>query len=105
MGMQRSGRRVHGGWAVALIVVASFAMTFAPAWAFQATPTASPYVPRQDLATLEGTITADGSSTVYPITDEAGLLFHELADGVRVEADFSGTGGGFLAFCAGETDI
>lgn len=47
-----------------------------------------------------GGITADGSSTVYPITVEAARRA-----GVAIDVKFSGTGGGFRRFCAGETDI
>lgn len=45
-------------------------------------------------------ITADGSSTVYPITLEAARRGN-----VEVDVSFSGTTGGFRRFCAGETDI
>lgn len=71
----------------------------------EATPPPSPVAATPDLASLKGRIIADGSSTVWPITDEVGILFQERADGVRVEVDFSGTGGGFRKFCDGETDI
>ena len=56
-------------------------------------------------ADLSGTITIDGSSTVYPITEAVAEEFQlENAD-VKVPTAFSGTGGGFKKFCAGETDI
>ncbi|MDZ5696769.1 PstS family phosphate ABC transporter substrate-binding protein [Chelativorans sp. M5D2P16] len=45
-------------------------------------------------------ITADGSSTVYPITVEAARRA-----GVEIDVSFSGTTAGFRRFCAGETDI
>ncbi len=45
-------------------------------------------------------ITADGSSTVYPITGEAARRHN-----AEIEVSFSGTTGGFRRFCAGETDI
>jgi phosphate transport system substrate-binding protein len=55
---------------------------------------------------LSGTIEADGSSTVFPITaamaEEFGI---ETRGGVNVNVGQSGTGGGFKRFCAGETDI
>jgi phosphate transport system substrate-binding protein len=73
-----------------------------------ATPSSStplPYEPRTDLSSLAGAISVDGSSTVYPITDEAALRFMDLADDVRITVAFSGTGGGFAKFCNGETDI
>ncbi len=68
-------------------------------------PVILPYEPRLDLSTLGGTITADGSSTVYPITDEAAIQFMDFAGGVEIAVDFSGTGGGFTLFCNGETDV
>lgn len=55
-------------------------------------------------ATAE-TIAIDGSSTVYPIMQQAARRFlrqHREAD-VRVQ--FSGTTAGFRAFCAGTTDL
>lgn len=51
-------------------------------------------------------IKIDGSSTVYPITEKIVQQFNaENAKDVDVTANFSGTGGGFKKFCAGETDI
>ena len=71
----------------------------------QAQPTVAPYVPPPDLGNIGGTITIDGSSTVFPITDEVRLRFQELAGDVEVEAEFRGTGGGFGRFCDAEIDI
>jgi phosphate transport system substrate-binding protein len=51
-------------------------------------------------------IKIDGSSTVYPITKEIVEQYktseRETAD---ITVDFSGTGGGFKKFCAGQTQI
>jgi len=48
----------------------------------------------------------DGSSTVYPVTEAAIREFETTrTDNVRFITEFSGTGGGFKKFCAGETDI
>jgi phosphate transport system substrate-binding protein len=49
-------------------------------------------------------ISADGSSTVYPLTREAARRFAR-ANGDVVSVLFSGTTAGFRRFCAGETDI
>ncbi|MEM8503699.1 MAG: PstS family phosphate ABC transporter substrate-binding protein [Cyanobacteria bacterium P01_D01_bin.1] len=50
--------------------------------------------------------TIDGSSTVYPITLEMVERFQQQkTDGPEISVAFSGTGGGFEKFCAGETDI
>lgn len=54
---------------------------------------------------LTGTIKADGSSTVYPITEAVAEEFGKAAPGTHVTVGISGTGGGFKKFCAGETDI
>jgi phosphate transport system substrate-binding protein len=91
-----------------------FAMLFLPVWgvlgadAQESTPAAPvilPYEPRVDLSSLEGKIVVDGSSTVYPITDEAAIQFMDFAGDVEIEVAFSGTGGGFTLFCNGETDV
>ncbi len=49
-------------------------------------------------------IKADGSSTVYPLTERAASDFQK-SSGKRVTVAVSGTGGGFKKFCNGETDI
>ncbi|NEP18179.1 MAG: PstS family phosphate ABC transporter substrate-binding protein [Leptolyngbya sp. SIO4C1] len=51
-------------------------------------------------------ISIDGSSTVYPISDEMAKQFQfEYPDAPPIAVSFSGTGGGFEKFCAGATDI
>jgi phosphate transport system substrate-binding protein len=51
-------------------------------------------------------IKIDGSSTVYPITDAIAKDFQKnQGKKVSITVEFSGTGGGFKKFCAGETDI
>jgi phosphate transport system substrate-binding protein len=54
---------------------------------------------------LSGTIRADGSSTVAPLTETAAELFQEENSEVQVTVGTAGTSGGFEKFCAGETDI
>ncbi len=54
---------------------------------------------------LSGSVKIDGSSTVYPITEAVAEEFQAANSGVQVSAAFSGTGGGFKLFCAGDTDI
>lgn len=49
-------------------------------------------------------MTADGSSTVLPITAAAAEDFHRLS-GTSVSVWISGTGGGFKRFCTGQTDV
>ena len=54
---------------------------------------------------VSGTILVDGSSTVAPITSAVAEEFQRENPDVRVPVGISGTGGGFKAFCIGETDI
>jgi phosphate transport system substrate-binding protein len=56
-------------------------------------------------APVAGTVTIDGSSTVYPITAAVAEDFQAANPDARVTVGFSGTGGGFKKFCVGETDI
>ncbi|MDK3158260.1 PstS family phosphate ABC transporter substrate-binding protein [Kamptonema cortianum] len=52
-------------------------------------------------------IEIDGSSTVFPVTQAVAAAFQQTEKGSNAQLDlrFSGTGGGFKKFCAGETDI
>jgi phosphate transport system substrate-binding protein len=55
---------------------------------------------------ISGTVQADGSSTVFPLTEAVAEEFGlEAGSGVRFVLGQSGTGGGFKRFCAGETDL
>lgn len=54
---------------------------------------------------LSGTIDADGSSTVFPITEAIAEEFSIANNDVRVSVGTSGTGGGFKRFVKGETAI
>jgi phosphate transport system substrate-binding protein len=56
-------------------------------------------------AALAGKVEIDGSSTVYPISQAVAEEFMRTNTGVSVTVAFSGTGGGFKRFCAGETDV
>ncbi|WP_103174513.1 PstS family phosphate ABC transporter substrate-binding protein [Paracoccus sp. SY] len=55
-------------------------------------------------AAQEATVTVDGSSTVFPVSEAMAEEFQN-ATGTRVTVGSSGTGGGFKKFCRGETDI
>ena len=59
---------------------------------------------RTDYSSLTGEIRVDGSSTVFPISEAVAEDFSNESD-VRVNVAFSGTGGGFEAFCRGEIQI
>lgn len=54
---------------------------------------------------LAGTITIDGSSTVFPISEAMAEEFQIANPDVRITVGASGTGGGFEKFCNGETQI
>jgi len=56
-------------------------------------------------AELRGTISIDGSSTVYPITEGVAEEFSKKNPQVKITVGISGTGGGFKRFTKGETDI
>jgi phosphate transport system substrate-binding protein len=60
--------------------------------------------PSASAAALTGEIAIDGSSTVYPLAEAVAEEFQNANSGVQVTVAFSGTGGGFKKFCAGETD-
>jgi phosphate transport system substrate-binding protein len=91
------GRLAATGAVVAALAVPGLAS------AQDATP--APYSPGTDLGALSGSITSDGSSTVFPIMEALAEEFNGQASNVQVTVDVSGTGGGFERFCAGETDI
>ena len=51
-------------------------------------------------------VKVDGSSTVFPITQEIAKQFQAVpSNKAQIAVAISGTGGGFEKFCAGETDI
>jgi len=52
-----------------------------------------------------GQVAVDGSSTVYPMSNTAAELLKEENPAIQTSVGFSGTGGGFEKFCAGQTDI
>ena len=54
---------------------------------------------------LRGTVSLDGSSTVFPISEAIAEEFNAVQPRVRVTVGVSGTGGGFKKFLAGEIDI
>ena len=58
------------------------------------------------LNALSGTVSLDGSSTVFPVSEAMAEEFQKATNGaVRVTVGISGTGGGFKKFCNDETDI
>ncbi len=50
-------------------------------------------------------LTIDGSSTVFPLTQEALRRFQRANPGHSIDLAFSGTTAGFRRFCSAETDI
>ena len=54
---------------------------------------------------LSGRVTVDGSATVLPLSKAMAEAFRESNPAVQFAVEFSGTGGGFKKFCAGQIDI
>ena len=77
----------------------------APAQPTEGTPPTEGETPPATEVALSGEIAIDGSSTVYPITSAVAEEFQKLHQDLRITVGFSGTGGGFEKFIAGETDI
>jgi phosphate transport system substrate-binding protein len=58
------------------------------------------------LEQLSGTVSIDGSSTVYPVTEAVAEEFQNAtSQRVKITVGISGTGGGFKKFTRGEIDI
>lgn len=55
--------------------------------------------------TASGSISIDGSSTVYPVTEAVAEEYRAEAPDVKVTVGVSGTGGGFKKFTRGDIDI
>ncbi|MBB6444932.1 PstS family phosphate ABC transporter substrate-binding protein [Bacillus benzoevorans] len=58
-----------------------------------------------DSKQFEGAVNIDGSSTVFPIMEAIAEEYNLAQPKMKVSVASSGTGGGFKAFIAGETDI
>jgi phosphate transport system substrate-binding protein len=86
--------------AIALAACGQGAATSGPPGGTQGPASANPTG-----AALSGTVTIDGSSTVFPISELTAEEFQLANPGVKVPVALSGTGGGFKLFCKGETDI
>ncbi len=54
---------------------------------------------------ISTSVTIDGSSTVFPITEAIAEEFHAVNPDIKVTIGVSGTGGGFKKFIAKEIDI
>lgn len=61
--------------------------------------------PAEPAVKLSGEVLADGSSTVFPITQAVAEEFMKDHQEVKVSVGIAGTGGGFKRFVVGETDI
>ncbi len=96
--MTNSGSKRLG--ALALASILAIAACSSPG--ATASPAATGGAPAEPLS---GTVTIDGSSTVYPITEAVAEEFKAANPGVNPTVAFAGTGGGFKLFCGGDTDI
>ena len=54
---------------------------------------------------VSGSVSVDGSSTVFPLSDAAAELLAEENPEIQVSVGAAGTGGGFEVFCRGRTDV
>ncbi|MDQ3443997.1 MAG: PstS family phosphate ABC transporter substrate-binding protein [Chloroflexota bacterium] len=86
--------------AVAAAFVATLALT-----QFVAAQEVTPYEAPDNIEEIEGSIATDGSSTVGPLTAAVVESFAEVAPGIDIVVDISGSGGGFARFCEGETVV
>ncbi|MEH6994475.1 PstS family phosphate ABC transporter substrate-binding protein [Neobacillus drentensis] len=59
----------------------------------------------EEVKQLQGEIKIDGSSTVFPIMEAVVEEYGMIQPNVKVPVGSSGTGGGFEAFIAGETEL
>lgn len=59
----------------------------------------------QGSSEMEGSISIDGSSTVYPISEAVAEEYLTVNPKARITVGESGTGGGFKKFARGESDI
>lgn len=66
---------------------------------------AMPYEAPDNITEIEAAIATDGSSTVGPLTAAVVESFVEVAPGIDIVVDISGSGGGFARFCEGETVV
>lgn len=64
-----------------------------------------PYEAPENIEEIEGSIATDGSSTVGPLTAAVVESFADVAPGIDIVVDISGSGGGFSRFCEGETVV
>jgi phosphate transport system substrate-binding protein len=91
----------------ALALAAAFAIGACSGGGSSAAPSggSSGVVTDPSMEAVEGSVTVDGSSTVFPISEAVAEEFKAVQPAVDVTVAESGTGGGFKKFCAGETDI
>lgn len=62
-------------------------------------------IPSAAGGSLSGRVSVDGSATVFPLSQAMAEAFRESNPAVQFAIEFSGTGGGFKKFCAGQLDI
>lgn len=92
-------------WRFGCVIAVFVALLISPVVTIAQESNPVPYTPSAGAAQLTGTIVADGSSTVGPITEAVAEEFVSIAPNVQLEVSTSGTGGGFERFCNGETDL
>ena len=92
-------------WGLMFLVIAGGGRTVVGAQDATSPPDIRPYAPGADLGSLRGRVVADGSSTVWLVTNDIAESFGALAEDVAIDLEISGTSGGFRRFCAGASDV
>ncbi len=88
-----------------LVIGSAAAFAALPLAGFGIVAAQTEYAAPDNIGEIEGSIEADGSSTVGPLTEAVIEEFAAVAPGIVVTNGISGTGGGFERFANGETAI
>lgn len=88
-----------------MIIGSAAVFAAAPLAGFGIVSAQTEYTAPDNIGEIEGTIEADGSSTVGPLTEAVIEEFAAVAPGITVTNGVSGSGGGFKRFTEGEIQI
>ncbi len=88
-----------------MVIGSAAVLAAAPLAGFGIVSAQTEYTAPDNISEIEGTIEADGSSTVGPLTEAVIEEFAAVAPGITVTNGISGSGGGFERFANGEIQI
>lgn len=88
-----------------MVIASAAVFAAAPLAGFGIVSAQTEYEAPDNIGELSGSIEADGSSTVGPLTEAVIEEFAAVASGVAVTNGVSGSGGGFERFATGQTQI